>query len=360
MSDRYQPGASVLSFLNPWNRYYVDRDIKSIVNEIKAVTETKKEIADSLTVINTPTDMLTATPKPVVASETAKEEGIVPVTAPKEEIPVAATLNDTLANAEAPKFNAPPQTPAAENAVAADIAEKALETAEEAGITTDPKVAAEEQAAAAEEAAPAKVIAETAADNDVVAEAVAEAAEEVAENVEKESVLPGVEADGEAVAEAAEVAESFDPGCKCLKGLKAKCRCVDNVPEQLKQTTESFIFKDINTITAGPSGVIEGMQKAAIAFKQHMTGAGNPQKTTVEKFCDEHWHKIATTVIAVIMITLIVIAGMSALGLITVIFDIKRNDKPQVSMSQYQPVTNQYQQPVYQPLENQYQQPVYQ
>lgn len=352
MSDRYQPGASVLSFLNPWNRYYVDRDIKSIVNEIKAVTETKKEIADSLTVINTPTDMLTATPKPVVASETAKEEGIVPVTTPKEEIPVAATLNETIANAETPKFNAHPQTPAEENTPAAEIAGAALETAEEAGVTVDPKVAEEQKAAAAEAEAPAKVIAETAADNDAVAEEVAEVAEEVAETVEKESVLPGVEANAEAVAEATETAESFDPGCKCLKGLKAKCRCVDNVPEQLKQTTESFIFKDINTVTAGPSGVIEGMQKAAIAFKQHMTGAGNPQKTTVEKFCDEHWHKIATTVIAVIAITLVVLAGMSALGLITVIFDIKRNDNRQPIMSQpmnqYQPIANQYQPQVYQ------------
>lgn len=339
MSDRYQPGASLLSFLNPNNRYYVnagldgESPVAALKQELaKDLLETNKD----LKILETPKqeEINPVAPpdapeiKPTIEDPKPLEPAPEPTPEPKPEVP--ATINDMLANADKPKFGptAAPTNDPDENEIANDIAAAVLG---ETPVDLPPPEIKKEEVAEIVPTVTATAPTEGNG-NEIDLEAATAKSETsgIAAAVAADAVLPGVAAEEikeEAKAEA--VAESFRKNtggrCACLKGLSKKCKCAGTVPEQAAQAIESFCDSESFIAPRGPSKLIRSLQNAGLKLKGWAIGLGKPQQSNVEKFCDEHWHRISVTLISVIALVILILFGLSAFGLITVLFDIKRN-----------------------------------
>ena len=315
MTDRYQPGTSLLSFLNPRSMYYID-----FGSSPEKLAETKAELVDAL-IDNKkdPTAVLDLTPNENAAVKEVVNEvkaELPPSIAPEEPAPAAAA--EVAAPAPEPAAATIAETPAPETP-AAVVAPAELPPAAPTAEVTPATVDAAANAAV--------VVGESAA---VAEEAKAEVAA-VADAVATETVAPGVEATGaEAATVAAAVEEAKAEGfCPC-KLLALKRKASQTVGEQAKDAVEGFIARECFSVTDGPSSLISNIEVAGVNIKDILTGGNKPPaaKTNVETFCDNNWHGIASTIVVLLALVIMLILCLGVFGMLHVVFDIRKGPNP--------------------------------
>lgn len=347
MADRYQPGAGLLSFLNPTNRYYVDRAF----NSPAALEEVKAELATDLAANKKDPDEIITAPgekglgveevpapaQPAGAPEVPATiaDAVKPATTEAVAIPAAAEAatkgvdavivgdmntvkSDTVAGATVLNDNS---MAAADVKAEVDILKTVANTSNVLpGVDANPVAAVKVDAVA--NAAVTDAVTDPAAAQEIVAAATADKPAEV--------VAPVVDATAPVEAGAADPAAPAKEGyCPCMaKRLAQKVKVKDNVPEQAKDAVESFCTRESFIQTLGPSDIITDISNAGLKFKAYLTGAGKPVKSSVEKFCDNQWHLISVTIIMVIGLIIVTIFGLGLLGILHVVFDIRKGPKP--------------------------------
>lgn len=303
MADRYQPGASLLSFLNPRSMYYTDFGTAPA-----KLAETKAVLADAL-IDNKkdPRNVLKLTPN----EKAAVKEVVAEV---KSELPASIAP-------EGPKPTAAPALPA--NPVVAP-----------AKVTPPPEVVAAADAAKAEAKANATVAAIQGAAELTKSSAVAAGAKAdvaaVTNAVKADAVAPGVEAGPGAKAVAAAVNQAKKDGfCPC-KLLAWKRKKAKTAGEQAKNAVEGFINRECFSIGLGPSKLISNIEIAGVNLKDILTGGRKPAaaKDGVEKFCDNNWHGIASTIVVLLSLVIMIILCLGVFGLLHVVFDIRKGPNP--------------------------------
>ena len=353
MADRYQPGASLLSFLNPSNRYYVDRNW----NTPAALEDVKAELASDLAANK-------KDPAEIITAPGEKGLGVEEVAAPAQP-PGAPEVPATIADAVAPGSTEAVAIPAAAEAAAkgadavivGDMNTVAPETVAGATVLNDNSMTAADvkadvdvlkavadtsnvlpgvdanvntavKADAVANAAVTDAVTDPNAAAQVVAAATADTPAQVAAPVVDVTAPVGDAAPAAAPADAPAAAPK-EGYCPCMASrLAQKIKVKDNVPEQAKDAVESFCTRESFIQTLGPSDIIADATNIGNKLKAYLTGAGKPVKSGVEKFCDNQWHLISVTIIMVIGMTIICIFGLGSLGLIHVVFDVRKGPMP--------------------------------
>lgn len=364
MTDRYQPGTSLLSFLNPRSMYY-----REYVPAAVKLTETKAELAGALVENNkNPAEVLKITPADVPAVAAKVEDAPVPV-----KVATAVEPGAVAAPAETPVIAAAAVTPAA---AAVEVPETAIPKQ-----IAPPATLAEAKANAqtvADTAAPVAVVAETGkpvdaapanktdasleqgaavlAAADAVAKDVKEETKAVAADVAKDAAAPGVEAKGAEAAKveaavdakvtgeppatpattpapeavAAPPAEKYCPCQYIIMNKKKAQKKAETTGEQAKNAVESFLSPQLFAVGKGPSKLLSNIEVAGVSLKEILTGADKPpeKKDDVETFCDNNWHGIASTIVVLLSLVIMIVLCLGVFGLLHIVFDIRKGPNP--------------------------------
>lgn len=351
MADRYQPGASLLSFLNPRSIYYTEYG-----QTPQKLAETKAALADALLDNKKdPSNVLKLTPTEKAAVKEVVKE-------------VKAELPPSIAPEPA---KLPPPKPAAAPPAPNPVKELPPAAVPKAVTPTEVKAAIAEAKAEAKAEATASAASGTATlnVNAVAADQAKKEAKAIAEVVKNETVAPGVEAKGaeaKAVDKVVDAAVKKDGYCPCdayawrrkklaqqvaqqQAAAQAKkegyCPCealawkrkkaaqsatAATTGEQAKKVAEGFFMPKNLMVIKGPSKFLSNLSIAGVNIKDALTGGNKPKaaKDKVEKFCDNHWHGIASTIVVLLSLVIMLILCLGVFGLLHVVFDIRKGPVP--------------------------------
>lgn len=162
---------------------------------------------------------------------------------------------------------------------------------------------------------------------------IANAAEEtksINEAKKGDNVLPGVSTTAE---EASVVEEAFDQRpCPCLQKLAARHSTeTASLADDVAKTVESFCSQETFVKESLQTKGILGrrIQRAANDAKTKLRALNKPfhKRSSVERFCDEHWHSLTTTFLKVFTAIVVILFFMSMFKIIKLTFGIERGPR---------------------------------
>lgn len=267
MSDRYQPGSSTLSFLNPGSMYYSE-NVSTIQTNAKSLSEAVAAVSSG-----------------PFQNQTKLEE-IQKEVSPEKPLPVV--------NVEPqPTSEVPESLP------------------EQVGALQDGQIEVENI-------------------SDVVtAESVLPTAEGSPNETSKEGFYQAVQLKQQ-VSGGSECpckkqrqqsggcpCEQFNPTCPCATQLNKPCPCrKKSLVKNLKQVAGAFVHKESFIVADSKGPILPTVQKNGLKLKGWLTGAGKHQKSNFEAFCSENWTEVSSSILTLLTVLTLLIAIMILFGLV--------------------------------------------
>lgn len=282
MSDRYQPGSSTLSFLNPGSMYYSE-NINTVQNHAKSLSDAVKIVSNG-----------------PFQNQTKLEE----VKQKVEEI--QEIQQEVPADKPIPVVNIEPQP-------TADVPESLVEQA------------AEVQA----EQAQAEAIADV-----VTAESVLPVAEGSPNAPTQEGFYQAVQlkqqvsGSSECPCKKQRQQSSYCPceqfkssECPCAKQFNKPCPCrKKSIVNDLKHVAGAFVKKESFIVADSNGAILPKVQKTGLKVKGWLTGAGKYQKSNFEAFCADNWTEVSSSLLTLLTVLTLLIAIMILFGFVRLFF----------------------------------------